>query len=158
MKTTSLITAIGLVVSVSLSTATAQSLLIDFGSGNATIGASLTISDASNGPDSNGNYWNNYTSNGATLNNLVFTNNSSSGISLAGVGTTVGTANFGVANGTVSLANSALNVFTAYTDGIFRTTGNATLTFGGLNPSNSYSFDIFGSRSAADNRRASVAS
>lgn len=130
--------------------ASAQTLLIDFGSNNAANGGYLTVSDLSNGPDSNGNYWNNLFVNGSTLNNMVFSDNSSSGISMAAPGTLVGAAGggWGIGNGTVNLSSPNLNIFTAYTDGIyqFAAGGSNTLTFSGLNPSKTYNFSIFGSR------------
>lgn len=120
-------------------------ILVDFGSGNAANGSYLTIS-----PDSNGNFWNNYQTNNETLSNLVFTDNSTSPITLTGLNAITGAARggWGVANGTVNLANSSLNVFNAYTDGIYVFSGNATLTFSGLDVSKKYSLELFGSRAA----------
>ena len=129
-----------------------QTILIDFGQSDAAVGGYLTTSNSSNGPDSNGNFWNNYYVNNSTLPALVFTNNSSSGISLAGVGTQVGAANYNVSNGTVSLSNPNLNIFTAYTDGIYVFGTSATLTFSGLDPAKLYSFEIFGARSQTNTR------
>jgi len=140
----------------SIHSATAQTILIDFGSDNAANGSFLSISNSSNGPDSNGNFWNNFFVNGSTLNNLVFSNNATSGISMAGPGTLVGAASggWGVANGTVNLSNPNLNIFTAYTDGIyqFAAGGSNTLTFSGLDSSKTYNFEVFGSRSDAATR------
>lgn len=137
--------------------ASAQTLLIDFGSNSAANGSYLTVSDLSNGPDSNGNYWNNLFVNGSTLNNLVYSNNTPSGISMAAPGTLVGAAlnGWGIGNGTVNLSSPNLNIFTAYTDGIYQFTagGSNTLTFSGLDPSKTYNFSIFGSRSDAGANR-----
>lgn len=141
----------------SIHSANAQTILIDFGSDNAANGSFLSISNSSNGPDSNGNYWNNLFVNGSTLNNMVFSDNSPSGISMAAPGTLVGAAGggWGIGNGTVNLSSPNLNIFTAYTDGIYQFTagGSNTLTFSGLNPSKTYNFSIFGSRADAGANR-----
>jgi len=152
-----LLSALAIGIAAFTSSASAQSILIDFGSGNATNGSYLTVSNSSNGPDSNGNYWNNLFLNGSTLNNMVFSDNSSSGISMAAPGTLVGAAGggWGIGNGTVNLSSPNLNIFTAYTDGIyqFAAGGSNTLTFSGLNPTKTYNFSIFGSRADAGANR-----
>ena len=133
----------------------ANKILIDFGSDLSVNANYLTVS-----PDTNGNYWNNYKTNNGTLSNLVFTDNSTTGIALAGVNTVAGAASggWGIANGTVNLSNSNLNIFTAYTDGIYVFSGNSTLTFSGLDPSKKYSFELFGSRSGGNATVASMRS
>ncbi len=123
-------------------------ILIDFGSDLSANANYLTAS-----PDSNGNFWNNYKTNNGTLSNLLFTDNSTSGIALAGVNTVAGApgaGGWGISNGTVNLTNSKLNVFNAYTDGIYVFSGNATLTFSGLDSSKRYSFELFGARAAGN--------
>lgn len=132
----------------------ANKILIDFGSDLSIHANYLTTS-----PDTNGNYWNNYKTNNGTLSNLVFTDNSTTGIALAGINTSAGAASggWGIANGTVNLSNSNLNIFNAYSDGIFVFSGNSTLTFSGLDSSKRYSFELFGARAngnatAAGNR------
>jgi hypothetical protein len=128
--------------------AVAQTLLLDFG-------PQFTISGTnggSNGPDANGNFWNNV--NGPVVTNLVTTANAGTGWNISY--TTAATFNpapgtLWASNGLASLGPLAIN--TAMADGAFTTAGtNQAFNLTNLSTNLVYSFKLFGARDAADAR------
>jgi len=122
-----------------------QTILVDFGN-NGTNG-NITTS-----PDLNGKYWNNSYNGGYSITNMVTTVNGASTIDLAYT-TAVATNSSSLA---VGGAPSPFNIGTAYEDAIFTTatTLGTGITFrlSQLDPTKTYTFALFGSRSATDSR------
>lgn len=136
------------IAAVGLNAASAQTLLVDFG-------PQFTISGTnggSNGPDINGNFWNNV--NGPVVTNLVSTANVGTGWNISY--TTAATFNPApgttwASNGLSGLGNLAIN--TALADGAF-TTGSNVQSFNLTNLATNftYSITLYGGRDAADTR------
>lgn len=128
--------------------AVAQTLLIDFGPQFTTSGTN----GGSNGPDINGNFWNNV--NGPVVTNLVTTANVGTGWNISY--TTAATFNpapgtLWASNGLAGLGSLAIN--TAMADGAFTTAGaSQSFNFTNLNASLTYTFTLYGGRDAADVR------
>jgi len=132
-------------------------VLVDFGPDNGGLDGVVTAS-----PDANGNYWNNMTSItvGASLTNLVTTNNQPSTIALtlgAGVWAQNGIRNGGLTNPATAL----LGIFavpTATEDYIFlgqtygTPDGTAQMLISGLDPARSYNLSMFASRNITSTR------
>jgi len=121
----------------------AQTILVDFGQNLGTSVGTITPSPSS------GNYWNNF-STGTTI-ALIDTTNAATGGNLTfTTGYAFNSSAMGVNTGDASLGN--LNVSTAIMDAVFTTdavTGN-TFKLTNLNPAKTYTFKLFGSRSAID--------
>lgn len=163
-KSLRLLLRLGMLAGISFSYhAEAATFLIDFGLNNAA--GSQTAS-----PDTNGSYWNNVysdnaagtgnTGNGTSngLSNLVNTANVASTISLAlSSGTQPWSASGGTGFGGLITPNPALlgnlAIGTATQDYFFvGSAGTATIAIGGLNPSLTYNFRMFGTRNTAATR------
>jgi lysophospholipase L1-like esterase len=149
------LTALGLSQAHAQTTAV-RSMLIDFGTNDATNG---TVTSS---PDANGSYWNNLLNNTGVADTfrLVDKQNQATGVKVK-----VG-ANFltnGILNGGLLTPSAALlgeyAVATATQDYFFvqgtGSTSTATLRFSGLSASRRYVFHVFGSRQAATETRVS---
>ncbi len=127
---------------------------VDFGKADTTNGNPTT------GPDSFGNYWNNFTdvANGAVVNNLVTTGNLPTALGVAL--TSTGWSSNGILNGGLLSPTAArlgeLAVPTATQDYLFAQGANGvstSLKITGLNPARLYSMRFFGTRDNAAARR-----
>lgn len=132
-----------LTVIFTVASASAQTILIDFGGG-----ANPTAS-----PDANSNYWNNLVapSNGTAT--LVSTTNATTGISVAVTDAfdNSGPSPYATLTGNASLGD--LNIGTAISDYFYVTSSSiGNLTFSGLNATKTYTFTIFGTRNATETR------
>jgi hypothetical protein len=141
----SLITSAFLVMLATAPHLSASSILIDFGN-NGTNGSQITS------PDTNGNYWNNSSSAGFTVSNLMTTTNAPTVFDLA---YTTSVATNSAALGVAS-APGSFNISNAYEDAIF-TTGTSlgtgiTLRLSQLDATKTYIFTLFGSRDATGSR------
>ncbi|MBE2203807.1 MAG: PEP-CTERM sorting domain-containing protein [Chthoniobacterales bacterium] len=130
-----------------LTSASAQTILIDFGSA-----ANVTSS-----PDTNGNYWNNVTSGtlGTTISNLTTTGSAASGIQLQVTSTFANTGPSPYVTLTGESSLGALNIGTAISDFLYGNNNVATpavITFSGLDSAKTYNFSLFGARDATDTR------
>ncbi|MDB6078341.1 MAG: hypothetical protein JWO82_2088 [Akkermansiaceae bacterium] len=141
---------------VSQTASAAGTVLVDFGFVTGSSAGSPTIS-----PDTNGNYWNNVTSTavatsiaggtGLTLNNLVNTTNSGTGINLTLSGPWLSS---GIGFGGLNQNTPALGIFgiqTATQDYYF-VNSTCTVTISGLNPASIYDLSMFGSRDTTEVR------
>lgn len=118
-----------------LTSASAQTILIDFGSA-----ANVTSS-----PDTNGNYWNNVTSGtlGTTISNLTTTGSAASGIQLQVTSTFANTGPSPYVTLTGESSLGALNIGTAISDFLYGNNNVATpavITFSGLDSAKTYNF------------------
>lgn len=130
--------------------------LVDFGLVAGSPGGSPTTS-----PDTNGNYWNNVTSTvvagaisggtGTTLNNLVNTTNTATGINLTLSGPWNAS---GIGFGGLNQATPALGIFgiQTATQDYFYVNATCTVTISGLNPASLYDLSMFGSRDTTEVR------
>ncbi|NDA26213.1 MAG: glycosyl hydrolase family protein, partial [Verrucomicrobia bacterium] len=119
---------------------TGQEFLVDFGQTPTTNAVS-------------GKIWNNWTNGGQYIPNLVDSAGTSTGYNLDFSTPVSWNTNFGV------VAVPSLGVFnegTVVTDGVFTTdsTNGSTVRIRGLNRTNAYTFQLFGSRDASDTRAA----
>lgn len=124
-----------------VTTALGNTALLDFG----------LASTATTSP-TNGFYWNNYTNVGATISNLVGTNNEATGWSFFAA--TNNALNTGAWVPVTTTNLGFFNLVSAATDGFFATTdgGVRTVTLSGLTNTSSYNIGIFAGRDATTTR------